>query len=128
MYASMGAMWEGFVKWIYSVAALSSAALVGLIIAGYIFLLAPFYRLWNELFVVATPSDWRAIVIFQVAMIMLMRRLVDSHFETPIVSTLLHPFGFAFLFVVGLYAGMCRAVGAGVRWKQRLYGKGSGVE
>ncbi len=128
MYQSLGAMWEGFVKWIYSVAALSPAALVGLIIAGYVFFLAPFYWLWNDLFVAATPSSWRAIVIFQVAMILVMRWLVDNHFKQPVVSTLLHPVGFSFLFLIGLYAGSRRVVGSGVRWKNRLYGRESGVE
>ncbi len=128
MYQSLGAMWEGFIKWIYSVAALSPAALVGLIIAGYFFFLAPFYSLWNELFVVATPSDWRGIIISQVAMILVMRWLVDNHFKETVVSTLLHPLGFSFLFLVGLYAGSRRATGAGVSWKKRLYSRESSVE
>ena len=38
MYRDVGAMWEGFVKWIYSVAALSPAAIVGLLAAGFRFL------------------------------------------------------------------------------------------
>jgi chlorobactene glucosyltransferase len=128
MYHSLGTMWEGFIKWIYSVAALSPAALVGLVVAGYVFFLAPFYWLWNELFVVAAPTDWRAIVIFQVATILLMRWLVDNHFKEPVISTLLHPVGFSFLFLVCLYAGSRRAVGAGVRWKKRLYDRKSCVE
>jgi len=128
MYQSLGAMWEGFIKWIYSVAALSRAALVGLIVAGYVFFLAPFYWLWNDLFVVATPTGWRPIVIFQVAVIIVMRWLVDKRFKEPVISAFLHPIGFSFLFLVGLYAGSRQAVGAGVRWKKRLYGRESVVE
>ena len=128
MYRSLGAMWEGFIKWIYSVAVLSRAALIGLIVAGYVFFLAPFYWLWNDLVVVATPTDWRAIVIFQVTIILVMRWLVDNHFKEPLVSTLLHPVGFSFLFVAGLYAGSRQIAGAGVRWKKRLYYKESSVE
>jgi len=128
MYQSLGAMWEGFIKWIYSVAASSPVALVGLIVAGYVFFLAPFYWLWNDLFVVTTPSGWGHIVIFQVAMILIMRWLVDTHFKQPVVSTFLHPLGFSFLFLAGLYAGSRRAIGAGVRWKRRLYGRQSCVE
>jgi len=127
MYRSVGVMWEGFIKWIYSVAALSSAMLVGLIVAGYIFFLAPFYSLWNELFVVAAPTDWRAIVIFQVAMILVMRWLADNHFREPVVSTFLHPVGFSFLILASLYAASRRVVGAGICWKKRLYGGESGV-
>jgi len=128
MYRGLGVMWEGFVKWIYSVAALSRAALIGLMVAGYIFFLAPFYWLWNDLFVVAVPTDWRAIVVFQVALILIMRWLVDNRFRGSIVSTLLHPVGFSFLFVACLYSGSRQVTGAGIRWKKRLYDRESSVE
>ena len=128
MYQSVGAMWEGFIKWIYSVAALSRVALVGLLVAGYAFFLAPFYWLWNDLFVVATPTGWRPILIFQVAMIIIMRWLIGKRFKEPVVSTFLHPIGFSFLILTGLYAGSRQAVGAGVRWKKRLYSRESVVE
>jgi hypothetical protein len=104
MYRSLGAMWEGFIKWIYSVAVISPAALAGLILAGYIFFLGPFYWLWNDLFVVAAPTGWRSIVIFQATTILVARWLVDNHFREPLVSTLLHPLGFSFLFLASLYA------------------------
>jgi len=128
MYQNVGAMWEGFIKWVYSVMAISPVALVGLLVAGYVFFLAPFYWLWNEFFVVAAPTVWREVVIFQVATILFMRGLVDSRFREPAVSVLFHPVGFSFLFVSSLYAGGRRIVGAGVSWKQRLYGGESPVE
>ncbi len=128
MYRSLGAMWEGLIKSIYSLAALSPAALLGLIVAGCVFFLAPFSWLLNELFMVATPNDWRAIIIFQVVTILLMRCLVDNHFKEPIISTLLHPVGFSFLVMTAIYAGSRQVVGAGMSWKKRLYVKESGVE
>jgi len=128
MYRNLGAMWEGFVKWMYSVAALSPAALVGLMIAGYVFFLAPFYWLWNGLFIVATPASWQPIVVFQVTMILFMRWLVDNHFKEPSVSAFLHPVGFSFLFLTALYAALRQAIGKGIRWKNRLYNEASGVE
>lgn len=128
MYRSLGAMWEGFAKWVYSVASLSLVALMVLLAAGYVFFLAPFYWLWKELFVVSAPSVWREIIILQVATILVMRWLVDKHFKEPLISTLLHPLGFSFLFLSGLYAGSRRAAGAGVRWKKRLYDRQSSVE
>ncbi len=128
MYRDLGEMWEGFIKWIYSVAALSTAALVGLLIAGYIFFLAPFYWLWNELFIVDATLTLRAIIMSQVAIILVMRWLVDNNFKEPVISTFLHPVGFLFLFVSGLYAGARKVLGAGVYWKNRLYGKESTVE
>ena len=128
MYQSLREMWEGFVKWVYSVASLSPVALVAMMAAAYVFFLAPFYWLWNGLFMVAAPADWRAVVIFQVATILLMRWLVDNHFKEPLVSTLLHPVGFSFLFLASLHAGWRRLAGAGVCWKKRLYGRESCVE
>jgi chlorobactene glucosyltransferase len=128
MYRNVGAMWEGFVRWIYSVATMSSLALVGLLAAGYIFFLAPFYWLWNELFVVTVPTGLAPILIFQVVTILGMRWLLDSHFREPFISFLLHPFGFSFLFLACLYAGSRRILGAGVQWKARLYSKESSVE
>jgi len=128
MYRNVGAMWEGFIKWIYSVAAMSRVAVVALLVAGYVFFLAPFYWLWNALFVAAAPVDWRPIVIFQVAMIIVMRWLVDNRFKEPFVSAFLHPVGFSFLILTGLYAGWRQALGSGIRWKKRLYDRESRVE
>jgi len=126
MYHDVGTMWEGFIKWIYSVAALSRIALAILLAAGYAFYLAPFYWLWRELFV--APTGWGAIIIFQVVMVFGMRWLVDSRFKEPVVSAFLHPLGFTFLILAALYAGSRQVVGAGVRWKKRLYSKESAVE
>jgi len=128
MYQSVGAMWEGFIKWIYSVASLSPIALVGLLVAGYLFFLAPFYWLWKDLFVAVTPSDWGHILVFQVALIIVMRWVVDNHFKEPVVSAPLHPIGFSFLILTVIYAGLRRTAGAGVHWKKRLYSRESSID
>ncbi len=128
MYRSLGAMWEGFVKWSYSVAAMTPVALVGLLVAAYVFFLAPFYWLWNEFLVVAAPTAWREVVVFQVAVILLMRGFLDNRFKEPVISAPLHLLGFSFLFLSALYAGGRRVVGAGVSWKKRVYGGESAVE
>jgi chlorobactene glucosyltransferase len=128
MYRTVGAMWEGFVKWMYSVAALSPVALVGLLAVAFIFYLAPFYWLWNGFLSTAAPTDWRFFVAFQVAMILFMRWLVEHHFRQSLLSTFLHPIGFSFWYVAGLYGGWREVVGLGVRWKERLYGEASGVK
>jgi len=126
MYHDVGAMCEGFVKWMYSVAAMSRIFLALLLAAGYFFFLAPFYWLWQELFV--APTGWGAIIGFQVVMVFGMRWLVDSRFKEPVVSAFLHPLGFTFLILTALYAGSRQVVGAGVRWKNRLYSKESAIE
>ncbi len=127
MYSNVGTMWEGFIRWVYAVSAVSSAALVLLIIAGYVFFLAPFYWLWNYFFA-STPPDLGPIIIFQVVIIIAMRWLVDNRFREPAISAFLHPVGFSFLFLAALYAFARRVTGAGVRWKKRLYARESKVE
>jgi chlorobactene glucosyltransferase len=126
MYHDVGAMCEGFIKWMYSVAALSRVFLALLLVAAYFFLLAPFYWLWQELFVM--PTGWGAIIGFQVMMIFGMRWLVDSRFKEPVVSAFLHPLGFTFLVLTAIYAFSRQVVGAGVRWKNRIYSKESAID
>ena len=128
MYHNVGAMLEGFIKWVYSVLALSPPALAVMIAAAYFFFLLPFYSLWRELFVVVAPSGLRAVIISQVAMILLMRWLVDNSFKEPFVSIFLHPVGLSFLFLASFCAVFRRAAGAGVRWKERLYSRETNVE
>ena len=121
MYQGMRQMWGGLVRSIYSVAAISPVALLGLIVVGFIFYLAPFYWLWNAYFSMAAPTDWRYIAIFQVAIIIFMRWLLDSRFKEPLISAFLHPLGFTFLFLAAVYASWRQVVGQSVRWKDRLY-------
>jgi len=128
MYRNLGDTWKGLARSIYSIAMLSPTALAGLVIAGYILFLSPFYALWNELFVSLSPSDWRNVIIFQVSVVMIMRWLVDSHFRSPFISTLMHPVGFSFLILDVIYALSCRIAGTGTQWKDRLYDRKAGVK
>jgi len=128
MYSTLGSMWQGLTRCIYSVAAISTIALIGLMIAGYLFFLAPFYWLWNELFIVDASLALRAVVMSQVAILLAMRWLVDNHFKAPVISTLLHPIGLFFIILTCIYAIVQQAVGASVYWKNRLYGKESTAE
>ncbi len=128
MYHNVGAMLEGFIKWVYSVASLSPIALTLMMAAAYFFYLAPFYHLWRELFVVMGSATLRIVVISQVGLIVFMRWRVDSRFKEPFISVFLHPFGLSFLFFAAFCAVFRRAVGVGVRWKERLYSRESSVE
>lgn len=126
MYRDVGTMWDGFIRWMYSVAALSRLGLAMLLVAAYVFYLAPFYWLWREIFV--APTGWGPIIFFQVIMVFGMRWLVDSRFKEPVISAFMHPLGFTFLFLSAIYAGSRQVVGAGVRWKNRLYSKESAID
>jgi chlorobactene glucosyltransferase len=125
MYRTLGLMWQGLTRCIYSVAEISTIALFALLIVGYFLFLAPFYWLWNELFIVDASLALRAIVMSQVAIILFMRWLVDNRFKASIISTPVHPLGFLYIILTCLYAIAEQLVGAGVYWKNRLYGKES---
>ena len=125
MYTNMGQMAEGCIKWFYSVAALSPLAIVGSVLTAYIFFLAPFYwacaRPINALFSEGFVMDWGAIVLIQVAVILLMRLIADFYFRGSKISFLFHPLGISFLILAVIVGASRRALGAGVAWKDRVY-------
>lgn len=128
MYKTLGSMWQGLTRCVYSVAEISIVALIGLLIIGYLFFLAPFYWLWNELFIVDASLALRAVVMSQVAIILSMRWLVDNLFKASVISTPLHPVGLFFIILVCIRAIVKQVRGASVYWKNRLYGRESTVE
>jgi len=128
MYRDFPSMWEGFIKWGYSLSALIPGILFVLVIIGTVFFLAPFYWLWNGFFMVEAPTVWRLVVMAQIAIILLMRGFVDNRFKESGVSALLHPFGMSYLIVAFSIAGMRRTLGIGVNWKKRLYRRESTIE
>jgi chlorobactene glucosyltransferase len=128
MYRNIGAAWHGLGRSIYSVTAISPLGLLGLLLAAMFFYVGPFYWLWRG-FLVNHPSLlWREIVVFQVCVIIFMRWLVDNRFKEPVGSFFFHPLGFLFLFLDALYAGGRFLVGAGISWKERVYGGESVVK
>jgi chlorobactene glucosyltransferase len=127
MYASISAAWSGLGRSIYSITAMSPVGLLGLVLAAYFFYVVPFYWLWNGIFMSDVPFTWLVVVAFQVAVIMLIRWLVDNRFKEPNISVWFHGFGFLFLFVNVLYFSGRWLVGAGVSWKERVYGREESV-
>jgi chlorobactene glucosyltransferase len=123
MYPTPGAMWHGLVRCIYSVTAISPLMLLVLIAVACCLYIAPFYCLWNGLFVIKAPFVWLTLVVTQVLMIFFMRFLVDTRFKESAISTWLHPIGITYLLLAVLYSIWRWAVGAGVSWKERAYGK-----
>ncbi len=122
MYRDIGAAWHGLGRSIYSITAISPLGLLGLVLAAAFFYVGPFYWLWRGLFVIDTTFLWREVVVIQVIVILLMRWLVDNRFKEPAGSVIFHPLGLLFLFVDVLYAGGRYLVGAGISWKERVYG------
>jgi len=125
MYTNLGAMTEGCIKWMYSVAALSPMALVGFVLAAYIFYIAPFYWLivvpLNSAMSDASVTEAGWLIISQVLLILLMRLITDTYFKGSHLSLVFHPLGMVFLILTVLYGASRRALGAGVAWKDRVY-------
>jgi len=107
------------------VAALSPLAIVGSVLIAYIFFLAPFYwactRPLNALFLGSHVMDWGAVVLIQVAVILLMRVICDIYFRGSKISFLFHPLGISFLILAVIVGASRRALGTGVAWKDRVY-------
>jgi len=121
MYPTALAMWHGLVRCIYSVVAITPLLLFVLIFFATFVYIAPFYWLWNGFFMSPTPLIWRATVISQVVLILLIRWLIDARFKAPTLSVWLHPLGISYILIIVLYAAWRWWIGAGVSWKEREY-------
>ena len=128
MYDSFGAIWDGLTRALYGVSSISLAALAGMLAAGYMCFLAPFFWLWKMGASAVFVPAWGPLVLFQVTLLFIMRRWVDARFKESLFSTLLFPLGITFIIAV-VINGMARQLsGAGVSWKKRIYDKGSSIE
>ncbi len=128
MYHNLRGVWNGLVKCIYSVAAISTLALISLIIIAAAFFLLPFYSLWRQLFFITYPEIWQLMVFSQVTIILSMRWMTDRHFREPVISSLLHPLGLGLLILAVSYSIIQQLTGKQVRWKERLYGGKSSIQ
>jgi len=127
MYRRIYDIWEGFLKWMYSVATFSFPAFIALILAAFFLLLVPFLWLTESILSGSVGETLYLPVILSVAALLLMRWLVDRHFQQSVVSTLLHPLGISFMLAVGLSGIFRRITRRGIRWKGRDYDADSGV-
>jgi chlorobactene glucosyltransferase len=127
MYDDVGAAWKGLGRSIYSITAIAPLGLLGLVLAAAFFYVGPFFWAWRGFFMIQPALHWQQIVASQVIVIFIMRWLVDNRFKEPAGSFIFHPFGFLFLFLDVLNAAARWLVGAGVSWKERVYGQGESV-
>ena len=127
MYPTVGSMWSGLVRCVYSITAISPVTLLLLVPLAWLFYIGPFYWFWNGFFMYDAPLLWRGLVVFQLGMVFFMRWLVDNRFKEPPVSAWLHPLGIGYIFVVVVYSFARWLVGAGVSWKERSYGEEKSV-
>lgn len=128
MYPTAAAMWRGLVRCVYSVTAIMPLALVALIALAIFCYIGPFYWFVRGFFLPEATYVWRGVVVIQIALAFLMRWLVDNRFKAPAVSSCLYPPSIIFILVTVLYAMGRWLFGAGVTWKERVYGGESAIE
>ncbi len=121
MYRGVGTMWEGITRWLRSVASTSVLILGLLMVVVFLLFLAPFLWLAHGLLLGDPTFGWQALIVLQVALVLIARYLVGRRFSQPGVSTLLHPLGIGFALMVGFHAFYQHLTGAGVTWKERIY-------
>ena len=117
MYREFGSMWQGINRWLYTVASMSVFALVVLMAAVIFLFLLPFVWLAYGL-LLAGPLFW---IVLQVVVLLAARFLAGRRFSQPLSSTILHPFAIGFVLLISFYATYQYMIGAGVRWKGRVY-------
>ena len=123
MYPTVGSMWNGLVRCVYSVLVMFPLLLLFAIPLAWLFFIGPFYWLWNGFFMYDAPLLWRGLVVLQVAMVIFMRWLVDNRFKETPVSAPLHLLGIGYIFAVVAYSFARWMFGVGVSWKERSYGE-----
>jgi chlorobactene glucosyltransferase len=129
MYEGLGDLWEGFTRFIYSVASLSTWILGLMMLAGFGLFVAPFLWVAWHFLAMSADYDWLLlIIIIQLLVIMLMRGLIDHRFHHSRLYSLSHPVGVSFMLLAGVCGVAKRFTGAGVYWKQRRYIPESGIE
>ncbi len=122
MYPTVGGMWQGLVRCVYSVLVMSPITLLVAIPLAWFFYIGPFYWLWNGFFMSDATLVWRGVVVIQVALVIFMRWLVDNRFKEPAISTWLHLLGIGYISLIVMYSFLRWLSGAGVSWKERVYG------
>ena len=128
MYRSTREMWDGLGKSIYAVIAAMPLGIVVVATIACMFYFAPYYFLVHGLFSGTQPVLSYLLVIMQVAIMLIMRWALDSHYREPGVSMWLHPIGLGFYLLDVLYTAWRWLNGAPVTWKDRSYSKESQAE
>jgi chlorobactene glucosyltransferase len=128
MYHNTKEIWDGLGKSIYAVIAMAPLAIVGLVILACLFYLAPFYFLIHGLIYGPISVFSYLLVITQIAIMLFMRWLLDSHYREPGISMWFHPFGLIFYVLDVMNSGWRWLNGAPVTWKERSYEKETPAE
>jgi chlorobactene glucosyltransferase len=129
MYETVGDMWNGFGKSIYSVIGISQIGILLAMAIGVCLWVFPFVNLWNQ-----WGAHWAGgaflnfIILTQVTMILVTRLMTDMQTNASCYSTLFHPIGIIFYVFEVIFMSIRHIAGGGVKWKDIVYDSDSGVE
>jgi len=129
-YEGVGDLWEGFSRWTYAVTDISPWILGVMMPAAIAFFIAPFILVAWHLLPMFAGFGWLLFlfIVTQVALLLLMRVLIDRRFHQSWLYSLSHPVSISFLLACSIHGFVKRLGGGGVYWKQRDYTPGAGIE
>ncbi len=128
MYTNVGELYHGLNKIFYSMTSLSPLLFILVIIVGSGLFLVPFVLVAGHFIPILPDWGWSTVIALQVALTLLMRLLIDLHFNQSRRYLLLHPAGVSFLVLCCFRGIIGRYTGSGVEWKQRHYTPDSKVK
>lgn len=121
MYEGVGDLWEGFSKWTYSLTAFMSWLFVLVVVGAVALFIGPFVLMASHVSPWLPGYGWFAIILVQVALILVMRVLIDRRFSYPRRYFVSYPAGVFFLLLSGLWGSARYLTRRGVSWKDRTY-------
>lgn len=123
MYHSFSEIWEGFSKNIFPGMNYNSFLLFTVFTVYLLLFFVPFVGL--AISVVAANELLMYNFLYQSALVLLMRVLINTSFKLGHVSTLLHPVGIFIISMIGFNSWRWNKLGKGSVWKGRTYSLGN---
>lgn len=119
MYHSLREIWEGFSKNIFPGMGYSSPALFSVFFAYLILFFVPFVGVPVSL---AAGNNFLLYNFsYQVALLLIMRTIINSSFKLGFISVLLHPAGVFIISMIAFNSWRLNKFGSGSLWKGRTY-------
>lgn len=128
MYTNLGELYHGLNKIFYSMTSLSPLLFMLVLIVGTGLFLIPFVLVAGHFIPILPDWGWSTVIALQVALMLLMRLLVDLRFHQSYRYVISQPVGISFLVLCSMRGAVSRLTGAGVEWKQRRYTHDSRVK
>ena len=123
MYHSFSEIWKGFSKNIFPGMNYNSFLLFTVFTVYLLLFFVPFVGL--AISVVAANELLMYNFLYQSALVLLMRVLINTSFKLGHVSTLLHPVGIFIISMIGFNSWRWNKLGKGSVWKGRTYSLGN---